>query len=95
MPLLACERDAVGLHSIVVDASAGARRGKAQSLSLVRMARSRILYYVHAARCTPDFLRIRNLGIQGFIVVKYRGENEWKGKGGSILNSTSRSRANT
>ena len=88
MPLLACERGAVGLHLIVVDASAGVRRGKAQSLSMIRMLRTQceILYYVHAARCTPDFRRIRNLGIQRFIVVRYCEENNdnivWEGKGG-------------
>lgn len=28
-------------------------------------------YYLHAARCTPDLLRTRYLGIQGSIDVKY------------------------
>ena len=78
---MACKRGAVALHSAEVDASAGARRGKGHSLSMVRMARGRKLSYVHAARCTPDFLGIRNLGIQGFIVVRCCEDNdEWKGK---------------
>lgn len=52
-------------------------------------------YYLHAARCTPDLLRTRYLGIQGSIDVKYcdmkKGrETEIE----AIASSEPRSRAN-